>query len=378
MRARSCGSTRPSCVGQWNSSGPPALDGLDPSGRPRERIIPDVLLLGCYKCGTTSLSQFICRLPGFQCLVSKEPGAFALWPTGAPHELCPGEILRWWVAGRWGWGPSLSTRRPCDPADAVEPASPGRRLVDASVVHLAQPFSAPAMAHFSFAPSAQPRLVFLFRHPSDRALSHWKYRTRRPPPDPAVANWQRKNAWSRAASVHEFMFHSPCGLAGVRNQTRAAAPADMAKLLAPQGDTHRSLASGFSGVDFAANSIAGGWYAVQLYPWLDLFRSTHHMLILEEIRSSGDVLGALGAFLGVGEDREYRVLPHLNRAEPSSLVHTNESSETGMEAVRAQLDVFYRPYNELLCDLLERWDYATTAAAVRTHWNRTITPPERR
>ena len=81
---------------------------------------------------------------------------------------------------------SAFSRRPCKSKKPCEqPSLPHKRLVEASVIHIAQPFYAPAMAHFSFAASAQPRLVFLLRHPTDRALSHWAYRTRLPPPTPA-------------------------------------------------------------------------------------------------------------------------------------------------------------------------------------------------
>lgn len=354
------------CADQWRSRGPPALNGLDASGRPANKSIPDVLLVGCYKCGTTSLWRYICQLPGFQCMW-KETRCFSMWVQWN-GGLCPGEILRWWVAGRYGISSAWSYI-PCNSATACEkPAEPNRRLIDGTIDNLAEPFYAPQMVNFTFAVSSQPRLVFLLRQPSDRALSHWRFRTRVPAPDSGVELWQHSNPWALNASVHKYMIESSFGLFGVRKQTGAGTQAAMRRLLtAPWDARHfhvQGRIRGLTRISYSHNSVAGGWYALQLYPWFNMFPSRHHVIIFEEMVGGSEWRAALGAFLGTGKSIE-RMLPHENSAKNSMLPNT--ASNLDVQDVRGRLDAHYKPYNEMLCNLLERWNY-TAAAVVQTHW----------
>ena len=185
------------------------------------------------------------------------------------------------------------------------------------------------------------------------------------------------NTWALTASVREYFFHSPFGLSRVRNQSSLISSRGMEELLAPDWDARRFLAwgqrTGLTAVDFVSNSVAGGWYAVQLHPWLHLFRARHHVLIFEEM-TRGDRHArwkdALTNFLGIGDGGEAGALPHINALRLSE-VHSNKSREEGIDLVRAHLDAHYEPHNELLCVLLERWNYANASGAVRTYWNYT-------
>jgi len=120
--------------------------------------LPDFLVIGSAKAGTTALHRALSRHPRIYCCPEKEPRFFA-YAGARPRFPCPG--------GRED--AACIVAREADYFDLFAASAPDQVAGEASTVYLAAP-TAPATAA-RYVPSA--RLVAILRHPVDRAYSQW-------------------------------------------------------------------------------------------------------------------------------------------------------------------------------------------------------------
>jgi hypothetical protein len=125
---------------------------------PRLPKLPDFLIIGAPKAGTTALFRALSRHPRIYCSPEKEPRFFAYAGT-TPRFPCPG--------GRENAACIVS--READYLRLFAGCAPDQVAGEASTAYLAAP-GAPATA-FRYVPSA--RLVAILRHPVERAHSQW-------------------------------------------------------------------------------------------------------------------------------------------------------------------------------------------------------------
>ena len=114
--------------------------------------VPDFLVIGAGKSGTTSLDRYLRQHPGIAMCARKEPNWFAFdgQDTG--------------FAGRTAWPVTDALAY----ARLFEHARPGQRLGEVSPVYLRSPVA----AHRAAAAAPEARLVLVLRDPVARAISH--------------------------------------------------------------------------------------------------------------------------------------------------------------------------------------------------------------
>lgn len=122
------------------------------------RKLPDFLVIGAAKAGTTALFRALARHPRIFCSPEKEPRYFA-YPGSAPRFSCPG-------------GMDNAAKIVVNEADYLHLFSGcpvGAMAGEASTVYLA----APAAPEAAFRLVPQARLVAILRHPVERGYSQW-------------------------------------------------------------------------------------------------------------------------------------------------------------------------------------------------------------
>jgi hypothetical protein len=120
--------------------------------------LPDFLIIGAAKAGTTALYRALSRHPRIFCCPEKEPRFFA-YAGATPRFPCTGGAA---YAAKIVVNEAAYCRLFAD-------STPGMVAGEASTIYLSSD-SAPEAA-FRYAPQA--RLVVILRHPVARAYSHW-------------------------------------------------------------------------------------------------------------------------------------------------------------------------------------------------------------
>lgn len=255
------------------------------------RPLPDFLVIGTKRGGTTSLWRYLIQHP----LV---PRLFPAWNTKTSHYFeenfgrgetwyrshFPTERQRAALARRHGSAPKVG---------------------EAAPLYMYHPLVASRVAELM----PQARMVVLLRDPVERAYSHWKER--------------------RGEGVEPLSF--PDALAA--EETRTA------------GERERMIAEpGYFSTAYDWYSYRErGRYLDHLEPWLSHFDRSQLYVVASEVfyREPARIFGEVCAFVGLP--------PH----ELASYDKFNDRPSKGMdEAVRAELTRYYRPHNEALADRL--------------------------
>ena len=251
------------------------------------RPLPDFLIIGTKRGGTTSLWRYLIRHP----LV---PRLFPAWNTKTSHyfEDNHGRGEAWYRSHF----PTVRQR------EALSRRHGGPvKVGEAAPFYMFHPLAASRVA--ALLPSV--RLIVLLRDPVERAYSHWKER--------------------RGEGVEPLGFRE--ALAAEESRTA--------------GERERLIA------DPAYVSTAYDWYSYRrrgcylehLTPWLSLFQRSQLLFVPSETfyRQPAASYAEILSFIGLP--------PHRL---PSYEVH-NDRPSRGMDAdVRAELTAFYRPHNAVL------------------------------
>jgi len=254
----------------------------------RQRVLPDFLILGAQRGGTTSLARFLERQPGVSIAPVKEVHFFDLhFDRGIDwyRSHFPLALRRRWeerVRGR----PLLSGE--ATPYYLFHPLAPER-------VHATLP---------------EARLIALLRNPVDRALSQYHHEVR----------WGCEDAPSFAEALD-------------REENRLAGEEDR---------LHKE--AGYRSVSHNHHSYrARGLYARQLRAWLKWFPREQLLVLRSEdlFTAPRPTLARVLEFLGLPA-RELGELPHFNEARYPELDR----------ALRGRLAEWFRPHDEELRELL--------------------------
>jgi hypothetical protein len=124
--------------------------------------LPNTIVLGAMKCATTAMHRYLDAHPQISMSRLKEVNFF-IGPDTAPH----GDAETWWRSGHWHRGVDWYASLFDGSAPVRGETSPGYTSPDAPEV-------APRMA--SLLPDA--RLVYLVRHPVERAVSQYRHHHR--------------------------------------------------------------------------------------------------------------------------------------------------------------------------------------------------------
>jgi hypothetical protein len=255
------------------------------------RPLPDFLVIGTKRGGTTSLWRYLIQHP----LV---PRLFPAWNTKTSHyfEENYGRGEAWYRSHF----PTVRQRTALERRHGA-PARAG----EAAPLYMFHPLGAERVA----AVLPRARIVVLLRDPVERAYSHWKER--------------------RGEGVEPLDFAA--ALAAESSRTAG----ERAKMI----------------VDPWYFSTEFDWYAYRqrgcylehLEPWLDRFDSAQLLFVPSE------------SFYRSPADTYARVLEHIGLPPhdlPKYDVFNDRPSEGMDPAVRAELTEFYRPHNEALADRL--------------------------
>lgn len=255
------------------------------------RPLPDFLIIGTKRGGTTSLWRYLVQHP----LV---PRLFPAWNTKTTHYLEEnhhrGEA---WYRSHF---PTARRRAALERRHGSPP-----RVGEAAPLYMFHPLAAARAAHLM----PRVRIVVLLRDPVERAWSHWKER--------------------RGEGVEPLSF----GAALAAEEHRIA------------GERARMI------VDPHYFSQPFDWYAYRergvyldhLYPWLDRFDESQFLVLPSEslYADPAATYARTLAFLG---------LPPLDL--PRYEVHNDRPSADMDPAIRAELSAFYAPHNAALAEHL--------------------------
>ncbi|WJK40293.1 sulfotransferase domain-containing protein [Solwaraspora sp. WMMA2056] len=269
--------------------------GVRTSGR---RPLPDFLIIGTKRGGTTSLWNYLIQHP----LV---PRLFPAWNTKATHY-----FEEHWSRGEAWYRSHFPTQRQRD-ALAARHGGPVR-AGEAAPLYMFHPTA----AHRVQALLPQVRLIVLLRDPVERAYSHWKER-----------------------------------------RTEGTEPLDFAQALASEaertaGERERLIADPnyFSEPYDWYTYRARGRYLEHLDPWLERFDRSQFLFLTSE-EFYGDTRAAYLRTL------EFLGLPQHEL--PTFKVYNDRRSAPMDEQLRAELTDYYRPHNEALAQRLGlRLDWA--------------------
>lgn len=251
------------------------------------RPLPDFLIIGTKRGGTTSLWHYLVAHP----LVFR---LFPAWNTKSTHYF----EENWHRGGRWYRSHFPTTRQ----RRARERSLSGpSRVGEASPLYMFHPWVAPRV--HQLLPAV--RLIVLLRDPVERAFSHWKER-----------------------------------------RTEGTEPLDFAAALAQEeqrvaGDRERTLADPghFSPALDRYTYRARGRYLEQLEPWLQRFDRSQLLVLPSEslYRDPATTYRTVLDFLG---------LPRFDRVTFD--VYNDRPSAPMSPRIRAELAEYYRPYNQAL------------------------------
>jgi hypothetical protein len=258
--------------------------------RARQRVLPDFLIIGTQKGGTTSLYDYLGQHPQIARSLRKEINFF----TGGPDP-----AVDLWRLGE-GW------YRAHFPLRADMP--PGQKAFEASPDYMFNPLAAGRIA--ALLPDV--RLVAMLRNPTDRAISHYFHNVREGEP--------QRNGETK-----------PIG------EAMAAEEARMAPLLA--AEDYRCVA--FRALSYKLR----GHYAEQLARYLALFPRENLLVLRTEdlFDDPQGMMARLFGFLGVAPNREAMRFAARNIGFNARPVDP---------AVRESLDAYFAPHNQRLYELI--------------------------
>ena len=256
-----------------------------------QRPLPDFLVIGTKRGGTTSLWRYLIQHP----LV---PRLFPAWNTKTSHYFEEN-----WPRGEAWYRSHFPTGRQ---RAALERKHGGPSKVgEAAPLYMFHPLVAGRVADLM----PQARIVVLLRDPVERAYSHWKER--------------------RGENVEPLDF-------------AAALEAEESRTA---GEKERLIA------DPAYFSEAYDWYSYRargrylehLEPWLERFDRSQLLFVASETlyRQPAETYARILEFIG---------LPPYEL--PAYDVFNDRPSKGMDEAVRAELAAYYKPYNAALADRL--------------------------
>jgi hypothetical protein len=256
------------------------------------RPLPDFLVIGTKRGGTTSLWRYLIQHP----LV---PRLFPAWNTKTSHyfedNFARGEA---WYRSHF---PTARRRA------ALERRHGGPSKVgEAAPFYMFHPLAAGRVA--TLMPRA--KMIVLLRDPVERAYSHWKER--------------------RGEGVE------PLGFAEALAAEESRTAGERERLIAEPGYVSRAY-------DWYTYRERG-CYLAHLEPWLSRFDSAQLLFLASETfyRAPAESYARILDFIG---------LPPYEL--PSYDVYNDRPSKGMDEAVRAELTAFYRPHNAALADRLQ-------------------------
>lgn len=256
-----------------------------------DRPLPDFLVIGTKRGGTTSLWRYLIQHP----LV---PRLFPAWNTKTSHyfedNFGRGEA---WYRSHF---PTARRRA------ALERRHGGPSKVgEAAPLYMFHPLAAERVA--ALLPEA--KMIVLLRDPVERAYSHWKER--------------------RGEGVE------PLGFAEALAAEESRTAGERERLIAEPGHVSQAY-------DWYTYRERG-CYLNHLEPWLSRFDRSQLLFVASETfyRSPGESYARILDFIGLPP---YRL--------PAYDVHNDRPSKGMDEAVRAELTAFYRPHNAALADRL--------------------------
>jgi hypothetical protein len=256
------------------------------------RVLPDFLIIGAQKSGTSSLYRYLAQHPQVRESVLKEVHYFdgGLEDGIDTHAL--GE--RWYRAH--------FPRR--------SEMAPGARTFEASPLYLLHPLAAERIA----ALMPQVKLVAILRNPTDRALSHYFHNV-------------RNNA------LRAFKEDLPPGAA------MDAEAARLADVLA-RGDYKSEAYRAYT-------YKARGRYLEQLQRYMDRFPAENLLVLSAEdlFADPAGLMGRLTDFLGLDRSRTGLDFKAMN---------VGSNREAVDEGVRAAIDAYFAPHNRALYAALGR------------------------
>jgi Sulfotransferase domain len=253
--------------------------------RLQRRVLPDFLIIGAQKSGTSSLYRYLEQHPQVRGSMPKEVHYFDGGLEAGVDSYALGE----------GWYRAHFPLR-------AEMA--GKRAFEASPLYLLHPLAAERIA----ALLPQVKLVALLRNPTDRALSHYFHNVR----DNALRHYQEDLPPLEAMAAEE---------------------ARLAPVLA---------AGDYKSEAYRAYTYkARGRYLEQLQRYLDRFpRDSLLVLRAEDLfEDPGPLMRRLGDFLGLDRARE----PADFRA-----MNVGANREPVQPGVREALDAYFAPHNRAL------------------------------
>jgi hypothetical protein len=255
------------------------------------RPLPDFLVIGTKRGGTTSLWRYLIQHP----LV---PRLFPAWNTKTSHYFEDN-----WTRGEAWYRSHFPTARG---RTALERKHGGPSKVgEAAPLYMFHPLAASRVA--SIMPRV--RMIVLLRDPVERAYSHWK---------------ERRTEGKEPLGFADALAAEPDRTAGERE-----------RLIAEPG--HVSPA--YDWYSYRAR----GRYLEHLQPWLSRFDRSQFLFLPSETfyRSPAESYARILSFIG---------LPHFEL--PSYDVFNDRPSGGMDEAVRAELTAYYQPHNAALSDRL--------------------------
>ena len=128
--------------------------------------MPDFLIVGAPKAGTTSLYHYLHQHPQIFMSANKEPHFFA-FESQTPNFCGPGDAQAW-----------LNTSSVTQLADyqrLFADARPEQKCAEASTMYLYLNDSCDRIAHYSHQNGHQTKLIAILRHPLTRAYSHYAH-----------------------------------------------------------------------------------------------------------------------------------------------------------------------------------------------------------
>jgi hypothetical protein len=255
------------------------------------RVLPDFLIIGAQKSGTSSLYRYLAQHPQVRESVLKEVHYFDGGLEDGVDTYGFGE--RWYRA-------HFPLRR----------AMAGLQSFEASPLYLLHPLAAARIA--ALMPAA--KLVAILRNPTDRALSHYFHNV-------------RNNA------LRAFKEDLPPGPAMDAEEAR------LAEVLA-RGDYKSEAYRAYS-------YKARGRYLEQLQRYRDRFPAENLLVLSAEelFADPGAVMGRLTGFLGLEPTRTGLDFKAMN---------VGANREAVEPEVRAALDAYFAPHNRALAAALGR------------------------
>ena len=260
------------------------------------RLMPDFIIVGAQKAGTTSLYNYLTRHPSVVPAQKKEVLFF-----GGPGF---GKGRIWYRAHFPLWAHRFYATKLCGEDFLTGEASP---------YYLFYPLAPRRAAEV--VPNA--KIVVLLRNPVDRALSHYHYEVSR---------------GAETLSFEEALEREPDRLAGERER------------MIRDGDY-------YSFAYFHHSYISKGVYVDQLTAWREFFPKERLLVLKSEdlFDDPGSVVEETLQFLGIPSDHA-----------PEEYGALNEGGYGGMDpALRERLAAYFRPHNRRLYEYLGRdfgWD----------------------